>query len=71
MAPLGPQELQRGAEPPDVYFALGFRGLTADGPEDSFAVIDYDQVPEDSSPSPSSPFRIASRTSRRSPRTCG
>ena len=49
MAPLQYQELQRGEEPDDVQFCLGYRGLGR-RPDEAFAIIDYDEVPEDLKP---------------------
>jgi hypothetical protein len=49
MAPLQPQELGRGADPTDVRFCLGSRGIGA-RPDDAFAILDYNEVPEEAKP---------------------
>jgi hypothetical protein len=65
MAPLARQELLRGDEPADVQFVVGFRGLAADGPESSFAIIDYTTIPEDVEPT--AEFTFAHRDADRPP----
>jgi hypothetical protein len=49
MAPLQSQELQRGKDPGELQFCLGFRGL-GKRPSDAFAILDYDEVPKEVEP---------------------
>jgi hypothetical protein len=49
MAPLDRQELRRGKESTELQFCLGFRG-SGKRPEDTFAILDYDEVPKEVQP---------------------
>jgi hypothetical protein len=64
MAPLCPQELQRGKGATELQFCLGFRGL-GKRPEEAFAILDYNEVPGDVQPV--AEFTFADKNARQPP----